>query len=148
VIRPFWSGNLYGRKEDNVKIAIATDDGKTVSAHFGRATHFLVVTIEQGQVMGREMREKWHHGQNETHHHAEIPGQPHGFDPASQDRHARMGGVIEDCEAMLCRGMGTGAYSSMQSMNIRPLLIEVADVDQAISAYADGSLADHPERLH
>jgi predicted Fe-Mo cluster-binding NifX family protein len=131
-----------------MKIAIATDDGKTVSAHFGRATHFLVVTIEQGQVTGREMRAKFNHTQVEPHEHTEQPGQPHGFDTASQDRHARMGASIQDCEAMLCRGMGMGAYSSMNAMNVRAILTDIADADTAIAAYMDGSLSDHPERLH
>lgn len=131
-----------------MKIAIATDDGKTISAHFGRATHFLVVSIEDGKIAGREMREKFHHGQVEPHEHVEQPGQPHGFDAPSQDRHARMGASIQDCQVMLCRGMGMGAYSSMQAMNIRPMLVDVDDVDRAISAYLDGTLRDHPERLH
>src|SRR5512140_1899017 len=125
-----------------MKIAFATDDGKTVSAHFGRATHFLVVTVEEGRVAGREMRQKFSHNDVAPHEHTGQPGQPHGFDPASQDRHAQMGASIQDCEVVLCRGMGTGAYNSMNAMNIRPMLIDIADVDVAIAAYLDGSLSD------
>lgn len=133
-----------------MKIAIATDDGQTVSAHFGRATQYLVVTIEAGRVAGREMRPKAHHGPQEPHHH-DHEGQPWQAGapaPASEDLHTRMGAPIRDCEVMLCRGMGRGAYSSLQAMNIRPMLIDAAEVEQAIAAYLDGSLADHPERLH
>jgi predicted Fe-Mo cluster-binding NifX family protein len=131
-----------------MKIAIATDDGKTVSAHFGRASHYLVVTVEQGIIVGREMRDKLSHNHVAGEPHVHQPEQPHGFDPASQDRHARMAEAIRDCETMLCRGMGMGAYESLRSLNIRPIITDIAEVDKAVSAYVDGSIADHTERLH
>lgn len=131
-----------------MKIAIATDDGKTVSAHFGRTSHYLVVTIEQGKIVDREMREKFSHTHVANQPHAHEPGQAHGFDPASQSRHSLMAESIRDCEAMLCRGMGTGAYESLRSLNIRPILTDIPEVDNAVSAYADGSITDHTEHLH
>ncbi len=131
-----------------MKIAIATDDGKIVSAHFGRASHYLVVTIEQGKIINREMREKFSHTHFANQPHVHEPGQAHGFDPASQNRHAQMAETIRDCEAMLCRGMGTGAYESLRSLNIRPILTDITEVDKAASAYADGSITNHTERLH
>ena len=131
-----------------MKIAIATDDGKTVSAHFGRASHFLVVTVEQGKVTNREMREKFSHTHFASEAHVHTPGQAHGFDPASQDRHMQMSGSIRDCEAMLCRGMGMGAYDALRSLNIRPLLTDITEVDKAITAYLDGNIIDHVELLH
>ncbi len=131
-----------------MKIAIATDDGATISAHFGRASHYLVVTIEQGKIVSREMRDKLSHNHFAGEHDVHEPGQPHGFDPASQDRHTQMTAPIRDCEAMLCRGMGTGAYESLRSANIRPILTDIADVDKAVAAYMDGSIVDHTERLH
>ncbi|MEZ4519318.1 MAG: NifB/NifX family molybdenum-iron cluster-binding protein [Chloroflexota bacterium] len=36
------------------KIAFPTDDGQTISRHFGRAARFLVLTVEDGQVVVRE----------------------------------------------------------------------------------------------
>ena len=41
-----------------MKIALITDDGKTISQHFGRAPYYLVVTIDEGKVIDRETREK------------------------------------------------------------------------------------------
>ena len=131
-----------------MKIAIATDDGSTISAHFGRASHYLVVTIEQGKIVERELRDKLNHNQFAGEPHVHQPGQPHGFDAASQDRHAQMTISIRDCEAMLCRGMGAGAYESLRSLNIRPILTDIPEIDQAVSAYLDGSITDHTERLH
>ena len=131
-----------------MKIAIATDDGKTISAHYGRASHYLVVTIEQGKIVSREMRNKFSHNHFAGETHVHEAGQPHGFDLASQDRHAQMTQPIRDCEAMLCRGMGEGAYESLRSVNIRPILTDIAEADKAVAAYMDGSIVDHTERLH
>ena len=41
-----------------MKIAAITDDGKTISLHFGRAQQYLVATVENGQIVNRELRDK------------------------------------------------------------------------------------------
>ncbi|OGN95110.1 MAG: hypothetical protein A2Z71_02940 [Chloroflexi bacterium RBG_13_50_21] len=132
-----------------MKIAIITDDGKTISQHFGRAQYYLVATVENDQVINRELRDKLGHSHfaNEPHD-PEIPGQPHGFSPASQDRHAQMAQAITDCEVLLCRGMGMGAYESMKTYGIRPIVTEIVAIDDAVKAYIDGSIVDHIDRLH
>lgn len=132
-----------------MKIAAITDDGHTISQHFGRAAHYLVVTVEDGKVVDRQMRDKLGHTHftNEPHA-AEMPGQPHGFDPVSQDRHTRMAEAIADCQALLCGGMGAGAYESMRSRGIRPVVTDIASIEEAIKAYVDGQIVDRVDRLH
>jgi predicted Fe-Mo cluster-binding NifX family protein len=132
-----------------MKIAAITDDGHTISQHFGRAAHYLVVTVEDGKIVDRQMREKLGH----THfaselHPAQTPGQPHGFDPAAQDRHARMAETIADCQALLCGGMGAGAYESMRARGIRPVVTDLVSIDEAVKAYVDGQIVDRVDRLH
>jgi predicted Fe-Mo cluster-binding NifX family protein len=133
-----------------MKIAAITDDGKTISQHFGRAMHYLVVTVEDGQITDRELRDKMGHSHfaNEPHHQGEVHGQQHGFDAAAQDRHARMAQSIADCQVLLCRGMGAGAYQSMQVQGIRPIVTDIADIEEAVKAYIDGRIIDHTEHLH
>jgi predicted Fe-Mo cluster-binding NifX family protein len=132
-----------------MKIAFATDDGKTISSHFGRASHYMVITIENGQSGQHEMRDKLGHNHfaNEPHGEHEA-NQPHGFDPASQDRHKRMIEAILDCEAMLCKGMGMGAYESLRAAKIRPIVTDISEIDQAVTAYIKGNIVDHVENLH
>jgi predicted Fe-Mo cluster-binding NifX family protein len=132
-----------------MKVAAITDDGKTISHHFGRAQYYLVVTVENGQIVSYEMRNKVSHThfQTEGHAHAES-GEPHGFGPAADNRHGRMVESIADCEAVLCRGMGMGAYESMKLRNIRPVVTDIADIGEAIMAYVNGQIVDHIEKLH
>jgi predicted Fe-Mo cluster-binding NifX family protein len=132
-----------------MKIAVITEDGKTISQHFGRAPYYLVATVENGQIVGRELRDKLGHAQfAEEPHGPEAPGQPHGMDPASHDRHLRMAQAIADCEALLCRGMGMGAYESMKVAGIRPVVTDLTLIDEAVLAYSEGQIVDNVDRLH
>jgi predicted Fe-Mo cluster-binding NifX family protein len=131
-----------------MKIAAITDDGKTISQHFGRAPYYLVVTLENGEIVNRELRNKLGHARfADQPHSREIPGQPHGMDAASHNKHVQMAEAIADCEALLCRGMGTGAYESMKALNIRPVVTDLPGIDEAVIAYAKGQIVDHTERL-
>jgi len=130
-----------------MKIAAITDDGKTISLHFGRAQQYLVATVENGQIVKREMRDKMSHTHFQTEEHEEA-GERHGFGAAADNKHGRMAESITDCEALLCRGMGTGAYESMKSRNIRPVVTDIANIDEAVLAYVNGQIVDHTEKLH
>lgn len=135
-----------------MKIAAVSEDGVTISQHFGRAPFYVVVTVEDGVIIARETRDKMGHAQfagephNEESHGADPRG--HGFDPAAQNRHARMAAAIADCDVLLARGMGAGAYYSMQQAGIRPILTDIANIDQAVQAVISGQIIDHTERLH
>jgi predicted Fe-Mo cluster-binding NifX family protein len=59
-----------------------------------------------------------------------------------------MSGAITDCEALLCGGMGMGAYQSMLARGIQPVVTDLQDIDEAVKAYAGGRLVDQVERLH
>ncbi len=133
-----------------MKIASITDDGKTISQHFGRAPYFMVITVEAGKIVNREMRDKLGHAQfeGEGHDHQEDASGRHGYGPAAADRHGRMAEAITDCEALLCGGMGMGAYESMKALNIRPVVTDLSDIDEAVLAYARGQIVNHVEALH
>jgi len=137
-----------------MKIAFVTDDGRTISKHFGRARFYEVLTIEDGTIVSREQREKMGHAQfagdhHEHHdHHGQGHGERHGFDPASQDRHARMAQAISDCQYLVVGGMGYGAYESMKQAGITPVVTDLATIDEAVQAHIAGNLKDHTEYLH
>lgn len=132
-----------------MKIAAITDDGKTISQHFGRAAYYMVVTVENEKITGSELREKMGHVHFVDQHHAsESPGQKHGMDPASHNKHIQMSEVIADCEALLCRGMGMGAYESMKSRGIKPIVTDIPNIEDAVMAYVQGTITDRVDRLH
>ena len=132
-----------------MKIAVITDDGKTISEHFGRSPYYLVLTIEEGKIVNREMRDKLGHNHFRAQPRSEEKhGIEHGMDAASHDKHVNMVETIADCKALLCRGMGRGAYESVRRLNIQPIVTDLGDIDAAAQVYIDGKINDHIELLH
>ena len=130
-----------------MKIAAITDDGETISLHFGRARFYKVLTIEEGAIVAEEMRSKLgHHDFAQEEHDSDPRG--HGFGSAAASRHTRMAAAISDCEVLLCRGMGRGAYISMEEANIRPIVTDIAALTQAVQAYLEGQIVDRTDLLH
>jgi predicted Fe-Mo cluster-binding NifX family protein len=130
-----------------MKVACVSDDLRTISAHFGRAQYYVVVTVEEGKIVNREVRDKLGHQHfvsQETH----DAGTGHGMDAASHNRHVSMAEAIRDCEALLARGMGRGAYISMEQVGIKPMATDVEEIDEAVLAYAEGRLENRIDRLH
>jgi predicted Fe-Mo cluster-binding NifX family protein len=131
-----------------VKIAIATDDGRAVSRHFGRAAYYAVLTIEDGTVVARELRPKFSpHGSGSDTHEESVTGS-HGIGPAADARHDQMVAAIADCSAVICAGMGAGAYARLTSHKIRPIVTDLADIDRAAIECEAGRIVDHVESLH
>jgi predicted Fe-Mo cluster-binding NifX family protein len=144
---------VHTEKSRNMKIAVITEDGQTISQHFGRAPHYLVFTVEDNKIVGKELRDKAGHRQfaQEEHnreHASRNDPRGHGFGAHSESKHTRMIESIRDCEAVIVRGMGRGAYLAMEQANIRPFVTEIADAADAVKAYIDGTLTNHIERLH
>lgn len=132
-----------------MKIAAVSEDGVTISQHFGRAPFYIVVTVENKAIVTREKRDKMGHAHfaGESHAESENP-RGHGFDPAAQSRHTRMAAAIADCQVLFARGMGAGAYESMMAAGIQPVVTEIADIDAAVQSYLNGTLVNHTENLH
>jgi len=132
-----------------MKIAAVSEDGMTISQHFGRAPFYVVITIEDNKIVGRETRNKMGHVQfvSEPHDEGSDP-RGHGFGASAERRHASMAQAISDCQVLLARGMGAGAYEGMRQAGIHPIVTDIASIDEAVQAYLTGRLVDHIERLH
>jgi predicted Fe-Mo cluster-binding NifX family protein len=131
-----------------MKIAAITDDGTTISQHFGRAPYYAVLTIEDEQIVSREMRDKMGHRQF-VHEEAYLDEQGrHGFGQGSQSRHAAMASAISDCDVLLCRGMGWGAYESMKQSGIETIVTDISKIEEAVQAYLDGTIVHGAGTLH
>ncbi|MBI5302248.1 MAG: NifB/NifX family molybdenum-iron cluster-binding protein [Chloroflexi bacterium] len=120
------------------KVAVVTEDGTRISAHFGRAPYYEIVTVDAGKIAARERRSKaFHqtHGQHEHHHGA-------------GDTHNDMLASARDCVAVIAGGMGNGAFSFIQAAGLEAIITDERDIERAALAYAAGTLVNHLERLH
>ncbi len=131
-----------------MRIAVVSDDEATISRHFGRAPYYVVVTVEEGKIVGRETRAKaGHHTSGTCDCHA-APGAPHGQGRHSEAKHQIMADTIGDCDAVIAGGMGWGAHESLKRRGIEPVITDVCDVGEAALAYAGGILPNLTDRLH
>ncbi len=124
-----------------MKIAVITDDQQTISQHFGRAAYYAIFTVEGGQIVERKIVPK------PAHHHPNHHDPHHGGGHHDHD-HGSMIDPIANCQVILVRGMGTGAYNALTARGIQPIITDIREIDQAVSAYLAGSIVDHPEKLH
>ncbi len=132
-----------------MKIAVITDDGTTISQHFGRARYYLVVTVEDGRVLDQERRDKaGHHTFVSQEGAGHAPSGPHGFDAASRSRHGQMLATIQDCQAVLAGGMGLGMQHNLHEVGIRPVLTDIRDIQEAVHAFIEGRLTERPNLAH
>lgn len=124
-----------------MKIAVVTDDHQTISAHFGRAAYYEIFIIENGQIAGRQAMPK------SNHQHVNLADPHHEEHQHNHDHNAMMEPIL-DCETLITRGMGMGAYNALKIHSIEPLITDIQEIEAAVSAYLDGTLIDYPERLH
>lgn len=119
-----------------MKIASVTEDGITISNHFGRAPYYRVLIIHEDRVVEAEMRTKPYHGQSEGHTHTKH-----------QSLHEDMFAPIVDCEILLCGGMGEPAYQNAIAAGL-DVVLTGGDIDAAVLAYLSGHLTSDLRRIH
>lgn len=129
-----------------MKIAVVTDDTITISRHFGRAKHYLVVTVKDSNIVARQHVEKPVHHYSDVHLHDDHAHGEHGQDETA--RHAEMFAPLQGCDIVLTRGMGRGAYIGLKQIGVQPIITDIASIEEAIAAVINGTIVDHPEMLH
>ena len=134
-----------------MKIAVVTENGTTICQHFGRAPYYQVVTIQDGKIVSQEKRSKaGHHteGSQDCHEDHSCHEGKHGMDAESQAKHAGMLANILDSQVLIAGGMGYGAYESLESSGIEPIITDVEGIDEAVKLYLEGKLVNLMEKLH
>ncbi len=119
------------------KIAAVTENGETLSAHFGRADRYRVFTIEDGRVVAEQILPK-------PHHAAHAPGENHSH---GEHHHEDMFAPIADCKVLLCGGMGEPAYRRALQAGLE-VMLSGGSIDDALQAYLRGELTSDMRRVH
>ena len=122
-----------------MKIAMPTDDRKTLAAHFGRAAEFAVYETGDGDAKLLEFRPNVHaagtHGQGQGAGRGQGAGQGAG---AGRDFEQGLAGV----ETLICRGMGRRAEEACAAMGTRVVFTNDNDLDDTAKKFARGELAE------
>ena len=110
-----------------MKLAIATSDGVSVCDHLARSSAFVVLDVENGRVVAKSLRERGRDGCG---------------------NHATFVEMLQGCHAVLCGGIGTGAYDALVAHGIQPVVAAgTHSTEEAAALYLAGKLATTTERV-
>jgi len=119
-----------------MKIAIASDDERTISSHFGQTRGFVVFDVEGKEVKNREYRPNTFTG-----HARGLEGAGHEI-----DRHGPILSALSDCKTVISHGMGRRIYDDLKGAGIEAFITDETDVKKALDLYLCGELVDRPEK--
>lgn len=119
-----------------MKVAIATDDYKSVTGHVGRCNGFLIVTVENGEIKETEERENkfTNHGRGGHDHGQHHHGEEH------KTGHQRLAEGLKDCSHLICHGVGWRLVEDLTAAGIKPILTNEEDALQAALKLENGTL--------
>lgn len=123
-----------------MRIAFPSEDGVTIHRHFGQASHYAVVTVEDGAATGLELRSK------EAHHHGHD--HDHGHEHSHDRDHAPMFAPVSDCQVLIAGGMGRPALVGAEASGLEVILTTEHEIDQAVQSYLAGTLVNHLQLAH
>ncbi|NWJ46377.1 MAG: hypothetical protein HXX08_10910 [Chloroflexi bacterium] len=138
-----------------MKIAAVSNNGNSISAHFGKARYFVVLTLEEGKIIKREVIDR--ETIDETPSLSATSGnsgrvlnvinRQENKSPTGEVKRHNIESIA-GCEVVLSRGMGSGMLQRLEQANIRAILTDVMSIDEAVEAYLEGKLSHHPDLVH
>jgi len=118
-----------------MKIAVASDDGVTISSHFGKTRGFVMYQTDGPSVTSRKYVENTFTG-----HARGLSGAGH-----AADRHGPILEALKDCKAVIAHGMGRRIYDDLRAADIEAFIVRETHADEALDLYLKKALTDHPE---
>jgi predicted Fe-Mo cluster-binding NifX family protein len=115
-----------------MKIAIASDDKKSISHHFGKALGFVIFDIKNNKIVSNEYRENIGKNSGEC----------------GSCNHSSMINNIKDCEVVISYGMGQGIYLDLLQNKIKPVVTEEDNVEEALNKFLKNQLVNRKDKLH
>jgi predicted Fe-Mo cluster-binding NifX family protein len=123
-----------------MKIAIASNEGRSISSHFGRTRGFMIYEIEDNKVKEKQYRENIFTGHARGHHHEQ--GNTH----QGIHHHGAILRALSDCQVVISQGMGSRLYEELRSNGIEAFIVNEQDVDKAVNLYLQNNLQNHPDK--
>lgn len=119
-----------------MRIAVPTNDGVSISPHFGRSAAFLVFDIQDKSIKARETRSNagCH---SHTPGHSQRQACEHG-----EHSHAGILAPLADCELVICSGIGDGAGRALEARGVKTILVEPGPAEDAVAAWLAGTLTE------
>jgi predicted Fe-Mo cluster-binding NifX family protein len=109
------------------QIAVATSNGLSLCDHLAKSAAFVVLGVEDGRIVSRTIRSR---------------------DQEPCGNHKSFVEMLEGCNAVICGGIGQGAFDALSASGIKPVVAAGSyAIDDAAEQYLAGSLATTGERV-
>lgn len=131
-----------------MRLAIASDDDRSVAQHFGRCFGFTVVNLDADGIRERQWmpQRATHHVLQSTagHGHEHAHGDQHGHEHGHGGRHSHAGivSLLQGCDLVVGGGMGRRIRDDLASAGIRTVITDISDVDDVIEAVRQDRLVN------
>lgn len=113
-----------------MKIAVTSQNRKTVTEHAGRCRKFWIFSIKKDKIIDKALLEL----AKEQAFHESSPHEPHPLDQV---------------DVLITGGMGQGLMMRLESKGIKSVVTQETDPARAVALYLSGSLrVEHPHRHH
>jgi len=106
-----------------MKIAVTSQNRRTVTSHAGRCRRFWIYAVEEGAVAGREL--------------LDLPREQSFHESRARDPHP-----LDGIDALISQGMGEGLIRRLAGMGARGYLTDESDPDGAVRLLLDGLLTE------
>jgi predicted Fe-Mo cluster-binding NifX family protein len=115
-----------------MKIAVASQNRRTITGHAGKCRKFWIYHLEPGVIPHKEL--------------LELPREQSFHDSSPHDAHP-----LDDIQVLIAGGMGSGLQQRLAAKGIQSLITPETDPDKAVTDFLEGTLvreAPHPHFQH
>ncbi|MFW6357726.1 MAG: NifB/NifX family molybdenum-iron cluster-binding protein [Chroococcales cyanobacterium] len=112
-----------------MKIAVASQNKKNITEHTGHCLKFWIYDINDAQVTNKNL--------------LELSPEQSFHNSSENDSHP-----LDDVQVLISGGMGRGLVRRLERKGIEAIITQETDLDQAVSAYLDGSLVREEPECH
>lgn len=112
-----------------MKIAITSQNRKTITGHAGKCRKFWVYEVEETIVKSKTL--------------LELPREQSFHESHGADNHP-----LDDVNVLITAGMGTGLQQRLKQKGILAVATAETDPDRAVAGWLNGSLAEIPPEVH
>jgi predicted Fe-Mo cluster-binding NifX family protein len=124
-----------------MRIAVATENGESISADFDRSPYFVVLEVEAGKILDRSVRRNPLAGYFRGPH-AYRPGRNHENDAGCLDACLAVEDTLRDCDAIISHRLGGRACKGLRARGIDLIATEETQVEQAVASYLHRTIRD------
>lgn len=123
-----------------MKIAVASDDGKTITGHVGKCEMFLVFEVNNKEITNFEKREN----SFTMHKKGGHQYQHHNHEHQSNGRHTGIIEGLKDCNYLFCCSGGPGLIDDLNANGIQTIFTEELNAEDSVKMFLDNKLKSDP----